>query len=72
VDGDGVAADFQGEVAGGFDANGLQAKVLISGIAELVEDTLDGFGAVGGFVVRGHECAVGSEEGGSLVVVAGC
>ena len=71
MDGDGVAADFEGEIAGGFDANGFEAKVLIAGIAELVQETLDGFGAVGGVVVRSHEGAVGCEEGGGLIVVAG-
>src|ERR1035438_1315987 len=71
ADGNVVAADLDSHVGGVVDANGFETKILISGVAELVEQTLDGLGAVGEVVVRGHECAVGREESGDLVVVAG-
>ena len=58
VDGDVVAADLDGHVGGVFDADGFETKILISGVAELAEQMLDGLGAVGGVVVRSQECAV--------------
>jgi len=70
MDGDSVAADFDGQVAGGFDANGFEAKVLISCVAELVKQALDGLRAVSGVEMRSHECAVGCEERGGVIVVA--
>src|SRR6266853_2236020 len=71
ADGDGVASDLHGEVAGGLHADGFQAQVLVSGLAALAKQTLDGLGAVGGVVMRRHERAVLSEESGNLIVVAG-
>src|SRR5579863_4480336 len=71
AEGDVVAADFDGEVAGGFDTDGFEAEVLVSGVAELAEEALDGLGTVGGVVVRSHEGAVLGEEGGDLIVVTG-
>jgi hypothetical protein len=71
ADGDGVAADFHGEISGGFDADGFETEILISGVAEVVEETLDGFGAVGGVVMRHHQDAIGREQGCGQVIVAG-
>src|SRR5260370_38676626 len=56
-DGDGVAADFHGEIAGSFDARGFKAEVSISCVGEFAEQALDGLGTAGWFVVRDQECA---------------
>ena len=58
-DGDAVAADFHGDVAGNFHANGFQAKILIAGVGELAKKALDRFGAIGGLFMGSHKCAVG-------------
>jgi len=71
ADGDGIAADFHSHVAGSLDADGFQAKVLVSGIAELAKQALNGLGAISRFLMRSHERAVFGVESGSLVVVAG-
>lgn len=71
ADRDRVAADLQGHVGGVFDADGLEAEVLVSGVAELVEKALDRLGTVGRIVMRSEVSAVGREERGGLVVVAG-
>jgi hypothetical protein len=44
ADGDGVAADLHGQVAGSFDADGFEAQIFVSGFADLAEQTLDGLG----------------------------
>src|SRR5260370_36540771 len=41
ADGDGVASDLHGEVAGGLHADGFQAQVLDSGIPPLAIQSLD-------------------------------
>ena len=48
ADGDGVAADLHGEVAGGFDADGFEAEVFVSGFGDLAEQALDGLRTIGG------------------------
>jgi hypothetical protein len=71
ADADGVAADLHGHVAGGIDADGFEAEVFVSGVAELTEQVLNVLRAVSRLEMRSHECAILREKGGSLIVVAG-
>jgi len=71
MDADGVASDFHGHVAGRFDADGFEAKILVAAVSELAKNMFDGFRTVGGFMMRGHECAVRSEDDGGVIVVSG-
>src|SRR5712692_6953314 len=71
LDGNGVAADFDGHVARVVHANRLKAQVLVSCFPVLAQHTLDGLTSLGGFVLWSHEEAVGGEQRRHLVVVAG-